>query len=113
VLAATIPVVGLAGVTVPGADARTAAWLLPAFALTTVSLALAPLLGPVRAAVLVGAAWTVLILATAVPDRAYALPFSGGGQVGSAVLGLCAAGLLLLQRHRFDSGDTGIMRRTR
>jgi hypothetical protein len=113
VLVATIPIVGLASVAMPGVDPGTAAWLLPSFALTTTSLALSARLGPVTAATAVTAGWLWLVAATADPHTATALPFSAGGQIASALAGAVAIALLMLQRHRFERGGTTFPRRPR
>jgi hypothetical protein len=113
VLTSTILMVGLATLALPGADVRTAAWLLPALALATGSLALSPLLGPVTAASGVGAVWIVAVVVTAAPETAEALPFSAAGQLGSLLLAAVAAGVLFLQRRSVDRGDQHVLWRIR
>jgi hypothetical protein len=113
VLTTTIAMVGAAALALPGTDSRMAAWLLPALALATGSLALTPLLGSIAATTGVGVGWIAVVLVTAVPGSGQALPFSAAGQLASVVLAVVAATVLFLQRRIVDRGPLHTLRSIR
>lgn len=105
VLATGLGLNGVATLALPGYGLRALAWLLPALALTTTALALAPRLGPVLAPSLVGGAWiAVLLVANAerAADSDPLAPFTATGQGVAAAIAVLAVGALLLLRDRFD-----------
>lgn len=100
VLASTIVLAGTAALFLPTLDWRAAAWLVPALGLAVTCLALATVLQPLRAAVLVAGLWllTVVAAASATTDEVAARSIFGGWvQVAVLVVGL-GAGLLLVAR---------------
>lgn len=95
---------GLATLALPAYGLGALAWLLPALALTTTALALAPRLGPVLAPGVVGAGWVVaLLVAHARTHGGTLAPFTAAGQGVAAAVAALAAGLLYLARDRFDA----------
>ncbi|MFI9171696.1 zf-HC2 domain-containing protein [Streptomyces lincolnensis] len=105
VLATGLGLNGLATLALPGYGLRALAWLLPALALTTTALALAPRLGPVLAHSLVGGAWIAVLLvadAQRAADSDPLAPFTATGQGVAAAVAALAVGALLLLRDRFD-----------
>ena len=78
-------------------------WLAPSLALTLLSLALTPRLGPVKAALVVGLGWAALLAATVrVPTGESAL-FTAPGQAGLAGTAVLAALALWKVRSGFDT----------
>ncbi|MDL5202417.1 zf-HC2 domain-containing protein [Streptomyces sp. ALI-76-A] len=105
VLAVALGLNGLATLALPGYGLRALAWLLPALALTSTGLALAPRLGPVQAPSLVGGAWITLLLVARVAGaggEGALVPFTALGQAVAAAVAVLAAGLLVAGRDRFD-----------
>ncbi|MFJ1974213.1 zf-HC2 domain-containing protein [Streptomyces sp. NPDC087903] len=103
VLAAGVGLNGLATLALPGYGLSALGWLLPAFALTSTSLALTPRLGPVLAPSAVGVGWAVLLLvARQAADGGTLAPFTAAGQGVAAAVAALAAGLLFAVRDRFD-----------
>jgi hypothetical protein len=109
VLAAGLGLNGLATLALPGYGLAALAWLLPALALTSTSLALTPRLGPVLAPGVVGGAWTALLLVThgQAAHGGTLAPFTATGQTVAAAVAALAAGLLYLARDRFDTKTPG------
>jgi hypothetical protein len=109
VLVAGLGLNGLATLALPEYGLAALAWLLPALALTSTSLALTPRLGPVLAPGVVGGAWTILLLvAHGRAARGGTLaPFTATGQTVAAAVAVLAAGLLYLARDRFDTKTPG------
>jgi hypothetical protein len=81
----------------PAAGWWRVAWLLPALATTTTSLALTPRLGTRRAAVAVAVMWVAAVLSATIAVDSLT-PFGTVGQVASAVATACAAASLFAQR---------------
>lgn len=115
VLATTTVLAGLAAVALPGHNAVAVAWLLPAFGLSVLSLAVASFVEPITAAGWVGSAWVVGVLlgerAGAGSLRALFMPgplesgaFHAQGQVVFAAMTVVAAAVVGLRRHSFDVG---------
>lgn len=99
VLATSIPVLVLSGMLLPGGTAAGVAWILPALALTTFTLAMSRFVDPLLTAVVVTSAWLAIIGLSATglsrlpfEDFAQALvPLRPGTQLGSAVAAVLAA----------------------
>jgi hypothetical protein len=79
-------------------------WLVPALALTLLSLALTPRLGPVVAAVVVGVGWAVLLASTVRFGTGESMIFTRSGQLSLAVGAAAAAVALLKARPAFETG---------
>ncbi|WP_030419565.1 zf-HC2 domain-containing protein [Streptomyces sp. SCSIO 75703] len=112
VLATGLGVNGLATLALPGYGLRALGWLLPALALTSAGLALAPRLGPVGGPSAVAGAWVAVLLAADAARAAPSLPlapFTAAGQGVSAAVALLGAGLLFLVRDRFDVCARGVV----
>ncbi|MFK3983876.1 hypothetical protein ACI2K4_26280 [Micromonospora sp. NPDC050397] len=103
VLTATTGLSALASLGLPDYGLRMLGWFLPALALTLLSLALTPRLGPVGGAVAVGLGWAVLLAGTIRPDPTDPLVFAPGGQVALAVTAALAAATLARLRPAFDT----------
>lgn len=112
VLAVTLPAALLAGVlTSTGSPAD---WLLPAVALTTLTLAVGSVIGLLRAAVVVGLAWAVAVAGPALADGAVVptllaadpvalwLPIAG---VSAAVVALRAPSFSHLSSHHLPESE--------
>jgi hypothetical protein len=104
ILASTLVLAGAAALALPGPWWVTAAWLLPALALTLTALALGSYLSQATAACTVGLAWiAVVILAPALAEERLAA-FRLGGQVAAVALALLAGTVLVRRRSTFDEG---------
>ncbi|MEV4625367.1 hypothetical protein AB0J90_03655 [Micromonospora sp. NPDC049523] len=102
VLGATSVLSVLASLGLPDYGLRALGWFLPALALTLLSLALTPRLGPVLAAVAVGLGWVVLLAGTLPGHADNAVLFTRGGQVAMALACALTATLLHRLRPAFD-----------
>lgn len=108
VLGSTIFLAGVAALFLPTLDWRAAAWLVPALGLASTCLALATVLQPLRAAVLVAGLWllTVVAAAWASSDEAAAQSVFGGWvQVAALVVGVGAGLLLVARRDELERGE--------
>jgi hypothetical protein len=103
VLAATTLLTSAASLTLPGYGPVVLGWLAPSLALTLVSLALTPWLGPVRAALLVGLGWAVLLAGTVHAGTGRSALFTTVGQVGLVGAAAVAAIVVWKVRFGFDS----------
>ncbi|WP_238431488.1 hypothetical protein [Streptomyces cavernae] len=118
VLAASMPLLTVAGLLVPGSGAPgAAAWLLPGLALTLASLALSAFVGCRTATAVVGAGW---LLAVAAPVLASSAPgltarlthqlslyLTGTApQASWAAAAACCAALVALRRSAYDRLET-------
>lgn len=98
VLAVSVFLAGLAAVALPGAGWSAVAWLLPALALTVLSLAASSTgLSTTTAAGLVAGAWLALLTVTRLSDRPLAA-FGPGAQVAFAAIAAVAA-VIVFSRH--------------
>ena len=103
VLSTTTLLSALASLALPDYGPVVLGWLAPSLALTLLSLALTPRLGPVRAALVVGLGWAALLAATVrVPSGESAL-FTAAGQAGLAGAAILAALALWRVRSGFDT----------
>ena len=97
VLLAAAVVVGFAAIALPGPPLAAVAWVLPALALCSSSLMLATFLTLPRAAVLVTAAWLLLVAIVGFTTSVASI-FSGSGQL--AFFTVTVASSLVLTRRR-------------
>jgi len=99
VLAVSVLLAGLAAMALPGAGWNAVAWLLPALALTVLSLAAASTrLSTTTAAGLVAGGWLALVaVADELSDRPLAV-FGPGAQLAFAAIAVVAT-LIVLSRH--------------
>ena len=104
VLTTTTALSAAASLALPGYGLVVLGWLLPALALTLLSLALTPRLGPVAAPVLVGVGWAVLVASTVRFDSGASMLFAATGQVSAAIGTVLAAIMLLKARSGFETG---------
>jgi hypothetical protein len=114
VLSATFLFTGVASLAVPAGDWRLVAWLLPALALATCTLAVATWFPIVPSAAALAATWVTLALGSiglralrfAPPDDLLdrSLAFRPAGQIGFALLALVAGTILARRRHYFEIG---------
>jgi hypothetical protein len=91
VLTATTTLTAVAGLGVPKFGLVVLSWFVPALALTLLSLALTPRLGPVLAAGSVGLGWLVLLTATLGLGTSGAFVFTPLGQLTVALIAVLAA----------------------
>jgi hypothetical protein len=104
VLVASVVLIGLAAVALPGLDWTAAAWLLPAFALTVVTLAVSTVAEPLPSAVGVGLAWIVAVALVGHLAGDGVAAFQADGQVVCLAL-IAVAGLILARRSEaFERG---------
>jgi anti-sigma factor RsiW len=102
VLTTTTALSAAASLGLPDYGLRVLGWFLPALALTLLSLALTPRLGPVGAAVAVGLGWAVLLAASLSPGADRSIVFAPGGQLALALTAAVAAAMLSRLRPAFD-----------
>ena len=108
VLAATTVLAGAAGLLLPAAGWTEAAWLLPAFALTTLTLVLSVRVALLHAAVGVAAGWLVAVVGTQVEAGGRAAlahgryaAFGTTGQLICLALAVVSIAVLALGRRRY------------
>jgi hypothetical protein len=101
VLATTSVLSLAASAVVPRFGAAAFGWLLPALALTLLSLAALPWLGPARSPALAGIAWLAALAVTVRHTGASSL-FTGAGQGAVTAAALLAAAVLIRSRARFN-----------
>ena len=78
------------------------AWLMPAAATTTVTLAAATWLGMLRAAGAVATVWLLVVIVVAQAGKDATAPFGAIGQVVALVVAAAGVGVLLAERRRLD-----------
>jgi hypothetical protein len=101
---ASILITAIAAVTVPGMGWRAVAWLLPAFALSTGSLALATAMSPITASASLAGAWVVTV---GTVERWSATPLESFGAVGQVVcliITVVSVAAIAARRTNFDIG---------
>ncbi|HXJ63516.1 MAG TPA: zf-HC2 domain-containing protein [Actinomycetota bacterium] len=104
VLVASVVFIGLAALALPGLDWTAAAWLLPAFALTVLTLAVSTVMEPVPSAVGVALWWVVSVALVGHLAGDGVAAFHADGQVVCVVL-IAVAGLVLARRSEaFERG---------
>lgn len=99
VLAATVLLIGLAGLLLPGAPWLAAAWLLPALALTSATLALATWFEPLRSALALATVWIAVVSPALAPGRDPLSVVGAGAQLLSLVVLLAALALVVVRRN--------------
>jgi hypothetical protein len=108
VVATTTVLAGVAGLLLPATGWTGAAWLLPAFALTTLTLVLSVRFAVLHAAAGVAAAWVVAVIASqaeaggraSLADGRYAA-FGATGQLVCFVLAIVSIAVLALRHRRY------------
>jgi hypothetical protein len=103
VLTTSTALTGAASLALPGYGLVVLGWLVPALAVTLLSLALTPRLGPVAAAVWVGVGWLALLAATVRLDTGGSALFAPAGQLALAATAVAAAAALAKVRLDFDN----------
>ncbi len=102
VLATTALGVGVAVALLPSADLPAVAWLLPALALTTATLALSTVVATHVAAAIVTGGWLLVVVAAEVRSDVAATAFGGPGQLGFFVVAVGSAGVLAARHERLE-----------
>jgi predicted anti-sigma-YlaC factor YlaD len=103
VLSATTLFTSAASLGLPRYGLVVLGWLAPSLALTLLSLALTPRLGPVSAAFLVGLGWAALVAGTVRASTGQSVLFTTAGQAALAGAAAVAAMALWRVRSGFDS----------
>lgn len=103
VLSATTLLTAAASLALPGYGPVVLGWLTPSLALTLLSLAMTPRLGPVRSAILVGLGWAALLGGTVHVSTGQSVLFTTAGQVVLAGAAAVAAMAVWRVRSGFDS----------
>jgi hypothetical protein len=107
VLVASLVLTGLASLTLPSLDWTAAAWLLPAFALTLVTLAVSTVAEPVRSSVGVGLGWIVAVVLVGRISGDGVAAFHASGQVLFLALIVVAGFILARRSEAFESRPWG------
>ncbi|GAA0939162.1 zf-HC2 domain-containing protein [Nonomuraea longicatena] len=105
VLVTAIVLTGAATPLLPGPPGLTAAWLLPALALTSATLALSTRFSPPTSAAALSAAWFGAVVTGAELTGDVLAPFSPEAQALYGAAALILIPLVYLRRARFDSGE--------
>jgi hypothetical protein len=106
VVASSLLLAGLATMLTPVGGWAAVAWLVPALAMTSVTLALATRFEPLHAAAGVAAVWLTLVLADARAAESRAVVTAPGVQVGFLIAAAVALAVLAARRSAFDTGST-------
>jgi hypothetical protein len=101
VLVASSLVLLVSSLLLPEGGAFRVAWLLPAVAISAITLATATRFDPRRAAAVVGSAWLMLVIIVAGVASSSAM-FGPVTQLGSLVVGAAAGWYVVSGRERFD-----------
>jgi hypothetical protein len=104
VIAATLIPTALAAFLVPGNNWLPFLVVLPALAVSLAGLALATLIGPLRAAISAGAGWVAAVVALGLTSGPLTLAYSGAAQAASLLVITGASCLLALRRHNLEFG---------
>jgi hypothetical protein len=102
VLATTAPLAALAGLLLPVVDWRSAAWLLPSLALTTMSLALSTVISPLRGAIGLAVVWIAASVGAAWMSSDVLAAFRAGPQLAFAIIALASSAALVLRRDMIE-----------
>jgi hypothetical protein len=102
VLVSSIAVALTSGVLLIGQAWLAAAWLLPALALVTTTLALSARLDPAHAAFAVGLGWVLLVWGGAPMRSSLLAPFGRTAQLAYLLVTLLAVAAIVLTRNSFD-----------
>jgi hypothetical protein len=102
VLCVAVVVLGVPSLLSPVARPMAFAWLLPAVALTSGSLALMTWIPPRRAAALVAVIWFVGVVVIEGVGSTELTAFGAVGQVAALLVAVAAAGIVFTRRSSFD-----------
>ena len=107
VIVTTTPLLIIAALFVPGGGWVAFGWVLPSFALITITLALSTLTSPERAGVVVGAGWMVALVVLIDRDGAgdfvdRSLIFGPMGQTTVATVAVIGLGIVATRKTCFD-----------
>lgn len=107
VVATTLPVLLVATVAAPGADWAVFGWVVPSFALISVTLALSTWIPPEWAGVVVGLGWLIAVVVLLDRDGAgdfvvRSLVFQLPGQSVAAVLAMAGVAMVAMRPRSFD-----------
>lgn len=108
VLFATIALAGVSALFLPNLGWRAAAWLLPSLALAAACLALATIVQPLRAAVIVAGIWVTAVLSAAwaaTDDVAAGTIFGEQLQVVVVIVGIGSGLVLVARREELERGE--------
>ena len=103
VLSVTTLLTGVASLAMPAYGPVALGWLAPSLALSLLSLALTPRLGPATAAITVGLGWVALLAATVRSFTGESVLFTAPGQAALTVTAAAAAVALWMVRAAFDT----------
>ena len=101
VVSATIALTAVGGLILADRGWTAAAWLLPAIALTSVTLLLSSRVQPVTAATAVLGAWVVAVAVAWQATDSRLAAFGGAGQLAAAAVTVLCLAVLLTQRQAF------------
>lgn len=108
VLVSTVALAAIAALFLPALDWRAAAWLLPSLALAATCLALATIVQPLRAAMIVAGVWvTVVVVATrgVTGEAAARTVFGEQLQIVVVIVGICSGLVLVARREELERGE--------
>ncbi|MFI6597453.1 zf-HC2 domain-containing protein [Nonomuraea sp. NPDC050536] len=105
VLVTAIVLTGIATPLLPGPPGLTAAWLLPALALTAATLAMSTRFPPLISAAALTATWFCAVVTSTKLTGDVLAPFSPAAQALYGAAALILIPLIYLRRARFDSGE--------
>ncbi len=105
VLAVAVVAVGVPALVSPAARSSAFAWLLPALALTSASLALMTWMSPRRSASVVAGAWFTIVIVAEAAASAPLPTFGLAGQLAALAVALVAGTLTYVRRGSFDRMD--------
>lgn len=103
VLFVTIMLAAVATVTLPDTGFQMVGWLAPALLLTVASLGLTPLLGPIRAAALVGTIWLAALLLTVSLPSGTSMLLEPAAQLTMAVAAALGTIAVVHTRQHFET----------
>ncbi|MBW3663403.1 MAG: zf-HC2 domain-containing protein [Actinobacteria bacterium] len=104
VLTSSLALAGLAAMALPQLDSTAVAWLLPALGLTSITVAVATLVDPLRAAVAVALVWVTVVLTLERLAATRLAAFDAEGQYAFLIMTVVAGTVLLVRRRTFDTG---------
>lgn len=116
VIASTVPLLAVAAIIAPGDGWIVFGWVLPAFALVAITLALSTVTSPERAGVIAGVGWMVALVALMDRDKGGnfvdgSVIFGSSGQVTVAVVAVIGVAIVASRKTSFDlmivSGERG------
>lgn len=103
VLSASFVLAAAAALLLPGLDWTVAAWIVPALAVTAVTLAVSTVVEPVTAAVGVAILWLALATSFEFNSQVSLAAFRAGGQAVAMLVFAAASVVLTARRQRFDT----------